>query len=87
LAKELGIKPEHVVGLLNAPADLKELLEPIPDGVEFRTSAKGKLDVVVAFFIERRDFEKRLETTGTTIFSDGGLCVAWLKGLPRFKRR
>ncbi len=79
MARKLGIKEEDTVGILAAPDGFVELLDPIPDGVEFRESARGRLDVCVAFFVERRDFEKRLDAMGRAIFPDGGLWIAWPK--------
>ncbi len=41
--------------------------------------ARGKADVVVAFFTERGAFERRIEPLGRMIFPDGGLWIAWPK--------
>ena len=79
LATKLGIKAHDVVGVLSEPEGFRALLAPLPAGVEFRTSARGNLDVVVAFFVERRDFEKRLGAMGRAVFPSGGLWIAWPK--------
>ncbi|HEY6473864.1 MAG TPA: DUF3052 domain-containing protein, partial [Acidimicrobiales bacterium] len=39
----------------------------------------GSADVVVAFFVRRSDFERRIEGLAKMIFPAGGLWVAWPK--------
>ena len=41
--------------------------------------ARGKADVVVAFFTERHAFERRIEVLGRMVFPAGGLWIAWPK--------
>ena len=77
LAKKLGISEGNVVAVLGEPDDFRGLLAPIPDAVRFRTSARGRANVVVAFFVRRADFEHRLAAVGRAIFPDGGLWIAW----------
>lgn len=79
LAKKLGIGEQAVVALLDEPEHFRTLLGPVPVGVTFRTSARGKADVVVAFFARRADFERRLPAMGRMIFPAGGLWIAWPK--------
>ncbi len=79
LAKKLGIKPESTLLVINEPDDFRELLAPIPEGVEFRSSLRGEADVVVLFTTKRSEFERRLEAAGRVIFPDGGLWIAWPK--------
>ena len=79
LAKKLGIKQGHVVGLLSAPDRFEDQLEALPDDVALKTAARGRLDVIVAFFTKRRDFERRLDAMGKAIFPAGGLWIAWPK--------
>lgn len=79
LAKKLGIGADAKVAVLSGPAHFRELLEPIPDGVEFRTSLRGHADVVVFFTTERSEFERRIGAAGRTIFPAGGLWIAWPK--------
>jgi hypothetical protein len=79
LAKKLGIGEGTSVACLDEPMDFRDLLAPIPDAVEFRTSVRGRVDVVVAFFIRRAAFERRLAAMGRAIFPAGGLWIAWPK--------
>ncbi|MFZ0251857.1 MAG: DUF3052 domain-containing protein [Acidimicrobiales bacterium] len=76
LPKKLGIVADSTVALVGAPDGV---IDGLPDGVTVKRQARGKADVVVAFFTERRDFERRLDTLGRMIFPAGGLWVAWPK--------
>lgn len=79
LAKKLGIAVDATVALLAEPDGFRELLAPIPDGVEFRTTLRGHADVVVFFTTRRSEFERRVAAAGRTIFPAGGLWIAWPK--------
>lgn len=79
LAKKLGIKEGSVVGLLGAPPGFVDQLDGLPGGVEFRTAARGRLDVIVSFHTSRAHFEKRLPVAVKAMDRDGGLWVAWPK--------
>ena len=79
LAKKLGLGEAMVVACLDEPDDFRDLLDPIPDSVEFRTSVRGRADVVVAFFTRRSGFERRLPAMGRAVFPAGGLWIAWPK--------
>jgi len=76
LPKKLGIVSGLTVALLGEPAGV---IGGLPDGVTVKRQARGKADVVVAFFTERRDFERRIDALGRMIFPAGGLWVAWPK--------
>jgi hypothetical protein len=77
LAKKLGIFEGSTLALLGEPTT--PVVAGLPAGVTLKRQARGKADVVVAFFTERRDFERRIEALGTMIFPAGGLWVAWPK--------
>lgn len=76
LSKKLGITDGSTVALLSAPPGV---IGDLPPGVSVKGQARGKADIVVAFFTERRDFERRIEALGRMIFPSGGLWVAWPK--------
>ncbi len=44
-----------------------------------RHRAQGAADVVVAFFTERRDLERRIGALWKMVFPSGGLWLAWPK--------
>jgi hypothetical protein len=79
LARKLGIKQGHIVGLFAAPDGFVATLDGLPDGVEFRARARGRLDVIVTFHRSRQGFEKRLPGLIKVMARDGGLWVAWPK--------
>jgi len=75
LLRKLGIKEGHVVALLGEPSGWR--IEGLPGTVVLRRSARGPLDVVVAFFSERRRLERRLPALVGALRTDGGLWIAW----------
>ncbi len=79
LARKLGIKPGATVALLDEPDELRQLLDPIPDDVRFRTDLRAKPDLVIAFFTERSRLKSRLPALARAIHPDGGLWLAWPK--------
>ncbi len=76
LTKKLGIVEGSTLALVNAPPGV---IDGLPAEVTVKRQARGKADVVVAFFTERRDFERRVEALGRMVFPSGGLWVAWPK--------
>jgi hypothetical protein len=79
LPTKLGIKPDSRVALVNAPDGFSAVLGELPPGVTVRRQARGPLDVIVAFFVRRTEFERRLPTLSAALHPDGGLWVAWPK--------
>jgi hypothetical protein len=81
LLRKLGIPDGGTVALIGAPGGVI----PLPATVSVRTAARGSADVVVAFFRQRSDLERRVRALGRMIFPAGGLWVAWPKrssGMP-----
>ncbi len=79
LVRKLGIKPAAVVGLIGAPPGFDQTLGALPSGVKVRRSLRGPLDVVVAFFVDRAAYERRLPSLRGALTFDGGLWIAWPK--------
>jgi len=81
LAKKLGIKEGHTVGLLGAPDGFEGTLDGLAAGVTIRTSLRGRgpLDVIVSFHTSRADLERRIPALLDALDVDGGLWVAWPK--------
>ncbi len=79
LVRKLGIKPGARLALIGAPDGFDETLGDLPDGVEVRRAARGPLDVIVAFFVDRSRFERRLPALRTALDPAGGLWIAWPK--------
>ncbi len=76
LPKRLGITEGSTLALFEAPPGV---IDGLPPGVTVKTKASGPADVVVAFFTERRAFERRIDALARMIFPSGGLWVAWPK--------
>lgn len=79
LPKKLGIKEGVRLALLASPKGFTRALGPLPDGVEIRTQARGRLDVIVFFATRRRELERRFPTMARALQQDGALWVAWPK--------
>ncbi len=75
LASKLGIKDGTTLALLNAPPGLIQH----PAGGIVKLQARGHADVVVAFFTERAELERRIRVLEKMIFPNGGLWIAWPK--------
>lgn len=78
LLKKLGVADGATVALIDAPDGVPDMAD-LPAGVTVKRQARGRADVVVAFFTDRRAFERRIEGLGRMIFPAGGLWVAWPK--------
>ena len=76
LAKKLGIKEGSTLALVRAPSGV---IEDLPPGVQVKRHVRGSADVVVAFFTDRRELERRVGPLGTMVFPSGGLWLAWPK--------
>lgn len=78
LAGKLGIKPEHVVLLDNAPAGFT--IEGLPDGTTIvRRAARPSYEVVLAFCPDRARLTKRLPILLTKTATAGMIWIAWPK--------
>lgn len=79
LAKKLGYKPGTRACAVNAPAGYRDMLDGLPDDVEFVRRLAGKLDLVHVFVTERADMEQQLRRGLTNIAPDGMIWVSWPK--------
>jgi hypothetical protein len=79
LAKKLGIMTDARVVVLNEPEGFRSLLDPLPDGVVFRSALRAEADVVMLFVVERKEFERRIAAAEKAIFPAGAIWIAWPK--------
>ena len=80
LPRKLGVRPGQRIAFLDAPPEFATALGPLPDGVAApRTTARGPLDLVVAFFLERRRLQQRLPRLIAALDPAGALWIAWPK--------
>jgi hypothetical protein len=76
LSSKLGIKETSTLALVHSPTGLQL---DLPDDVHVRRQAKGRADVVVAFFKQRSKLVQEISALGSMIVPSGGLWVAWPK--------
>jgi hypothetical protein len=79
LPRKLGIKPDALVALLASPPGFDRTLGALPEGVEIRTHARGRFDVIVFFATRERELARRFPVMARALLPDGGLWVAWPK--------
>lgn len=79
LPKKLGIKEGHTVAALDAPDHLSDLLDPLPDRVVLRDSARGRPDVSLVFCADRRSLDRWRRQLWTLAFPDRSVWVCWPK--------
>ena len=79
MAKKLGLKPGHLVAVLNEPDDFRSLLGEDVDEVQFESELGPRADVIVTFHTERSTLEALIEQAEATIHPSGALWVAWPK--------
>ena len=79
LAKKLGIGTGHRVWLVQAPANYKTLVAPLPDGVTFVAKPSNTTDLAHVFASKRRELEKTLRSLQSTLKPDAAVWVSWPK--------
>ena len=83
LAKKLGIKSGSKVHLTDAPKSYRQLLAPLPDGVEFVPTVSEATDLVHTFAIERAQLGKTLSLVRNRLRADAIVWVSWPKKAAR----
>jgi hypothetical protein len=78
LAKKLGIADGARIAIVSAPDGFCADLE-LPAGVQLRTAARGRLDVVVFFVTRHGELTRRFPAMKRALEPDGGLWIAWPK--------
>ena len=79
LPRKLGIRDGSRVAVVSAPEGFERVLGPLPPGAQLRTSARGRLDVVVFFVTRRAELARRFPSFVRALEVDGGLWVSWPK--------
>ncbi len=72
-----------MLAVVGDPGHFHQLVSPLPEGVEVRTTARGRADTVVFFTKQRRQLERRIDSLARMIFPAGGLWVCWPKRASR----
>jgi len=80
LPKKLGIKERARLAIVGeVPKGFDRTLGRLPDGVEVRRQARGRVDVIVCFVTRRAELARRFPGLKRALEPDGGLWVAWPK--------
>lgn len=79
LAKKLGIATGDEVFLVGAPANYRELVAPLPDGVRFVARMGKETDVVHLFATQRATLEKAIAATRAKLKPDVVIWASWPK--------
>ena len=79
LAKKLGIKPGFRVFADNAPANYRDLLEPLPDDVAFVERIASDLDLIHLFTDSAQVLAAKLKRYIKKIKPNGAIWVSWPK--------
>jgi len=78
LPKKLGIQPEIVVLLRNAPQDFAQTLGELPDGVRLRTDRRGRHDLGIWFVRSQSELQAGVTDMAAKL-GRLGLWIAWPK--------
>ena len=79
LAKKLGIGASSCVWAIDAPANYRKLLAPLPVGATFVTKLSPGVDVVHLFVDNAAALAKRLASLRKRMRPDASLWVSWPK--------
>ena len=79
LVKKLGIKEQSTVALIDSPDGFESMLEPLPDGVQFKQDLRGHTNVVVLFVSRMVDLESQFSRAERSLGEGGKLWIAWPK--------
>jgi hypothetical protein len=79
LAKKLGIKEGYKVFLVNAPAQYRAILAPLPASVAFTSTANSSTNLVHAFATERDALARVLNTLRKKLSHEASIWVSWPK--------
>jgi hypothetical protein len=81
LPQKLGIKENHRVAVLSAPAGFAKTLGTLPTGaaVATKTATKATYDVFVVFVTKRADLVKAIDKLRKHMEPAAGLWIAWPK--------
>jgi len=79
LAKKLGIAEGTTVLPIDAPADYRRHLEPLPKDVTFAKSAGAKVDIAHVFTTDANGLARNLAMLRKKLRPDAAVWVSWPK--------
>jgi CheY-like chemotaxis protein len=78
LPKKLGLKPNTVVYLIDAPEGFEKSISKLPEGVSFEKDVPKHNDLAIWFVKTQKDLEQRIDQVKLRV-GKGGLWIAWPK--------
>ena len=78
-AKKLGLKAGTEILAMNAPADYRALLEPLPADVRFVSAATASTTLVHVFETKRERLAKTLASLRKQLPAESAVWVSWPK--------
>jgi Protein of unknown function (DUF3052) len=79
LAKKLGIKPGSRIAVSGAPKNYRQLLAPLPDGVQFERALSAHTDIAHLFATKRAEMTTALRAALKKMRPDAAVWVSWPK--------
>ena len=79
LPKKLGIKPDDVIVIIDAPPNYAALLAPLPERVTFKSEATRGTMFLHLFVSQRAVLERELKRLRRMIADTGILWISWPK--------
>ena len=79
LWSKLGIRAGFVVHLKGAPANYRDLVDPLPEGVTFASRMSGSTDLVHVFSTRKAELAKVLKACRAKLGPTAALWVSWPK--------
>jgi hypothetical protein len=81
LPQKLGIKEQHKIAILGAPATFADTLGALPTGatVQSKLAGKAPLDVIIFFTKKRAELASKLADLRARMSPAAGLWIAWPK--------
>lgn len=79
LVEKLGIKPGTRIAIIHAPRAYRRTLGQLPPGVTVTSAARGVLQLIQFFTVDRALLERQLPGLLRALAPNGALWVSWPK--------
>ena len=79
LARKLGIKAGSRLAVSGAPKNYKDLVTPLPQGVQFQRSLGASTDIAHVFATKRAELDRTLREALKKMKPDAAIWVSWPK--------
>jgi len=79
LVKKLGVKERFTICPIDAPADYRLLLAPLPAAVRFQSAANLSTNIAHVFAVKRARLARTLSSLRRKLSPDASIWVSWPK--------